>query len=239
MNINTINTIEVSSICDNSCSYCPAKDQAKYRKVGFMSEETFKQAIYLVNKLCRLGTQLELNLFGVGEPTLHPRLVDMVKYARDQLPFRQILHLNTNGNTLTLELAQALKAAGISKMDVTGHSHSSTARAVRILRRIGIPFNVSYDFALYPNNWAGQVDWFEPEYDAGKCPWIGRGQVMVMSDGRVTTCCIDAFGKNCFGSVSDPDILNREVKPSHLCGRCHHTVEGVEYYEDTACATAR
>lgn len=223
MYISTINTIELSSLCDNRCEYCPAKDQGKYRPVGLMDFEVFEKAIAWALKFARQGTQLELNLFGVGESTLHPKVVEMVAYARNHLPFKQLIHLNTNGNRMTEELALKLLRAGVSQIDITGHDHRATARTIKIFREVGVPFNVSYDFALHPNNWAGQVDWFAPDYNLGPCPWLSRGQVMIMSSGHVTTCCIDAFGKNIFAEVDDPlDCL--EVKPSSICKNCHHTI---------------
>lgn len=189
-----------------------------------MQIATFEKAIEWVAKFCKDGTQLETNLFGVGEPMLHPRVVQFVAYARQHLPFRHDIHLNTNGNTMTMELAQSLKDAGITQIDVSGHDHHATANTIRIFRRLGIPHNVSHDFAINPNNWAGQVDWFTPEYNAGDCPWICRGQAMVMSDGSVTTCCIDAFGKNIIGNIFDDDLSQLDVGYSALCKKCHHTV---------------
>ena len=228
MKITTINTIEVSSMCDNSCVYCPAPKQHEHRKTGFITRHDFEKAIALVQELCRRGTQRELNLFGVGEPTLHPDIVALVKHARQSLPKGQHIHLNTNGNRMTPGLAEMLRDAGISQIDVTVHeNHEAAARTIRIFRILGIEHNVSIDPVVYPNNWAGQVDWFEPDkrfYNPGPCPWLNRGQAMVMSDGNITTCCIDAFAKNVFSNVSDADVWEKDVKISALCKTCHHSV---------------
>ena len=224
MHIATINSIEVSSLCDNACEYCPCKEQGNHRLVGLMPVEVFQKAIEWVSYFCKKGTQLELNLFGVGEPTLHPKIVEMVAYARAMLPFKQLLHLNTNGNRMTEDLALKLMDAGISQIDITGHDHRATAKTIKIFQKVGIKFNISYDFVFHPNNWAGQVpDWFAADYNLGDCPWLSRGQAMVMSDGSLTTCCIDAFGKNVFGTIHD-DLSTMEINESNLCGKCHHTV---------------
>ncbi len=237
MKIKTINTIELSSICDNACEYCPAKDQSQYRPTGLMQEEVYKKAVNQVLKLCRAGTQLELNLFGVGESTLHPQLIEWVEYARKHLPFNQTLHLNTNGNRMTHEMANGLQKAGISSIDITGHNHKSTAKTIKIFRDIGIAGNLSYDFVTAPNNWAGQVDWFEPDnrlphYRNNPCPWLARGQIMVMSNGNITTCCIDAFGKNVFGNIFD-DLDKLEIKESELCQTCHHKIPEAHYPQES------
>ena len=226
MKITTINTIEVSSRCDNDCSYCPAQAQARRRQVGFMSRTVFEQAIKWVKHFCNEGTQKELNLFGVGEPTLHPDLVELVKYARHALPFRQDLHLNTNGNRMTLELAKDLKAAGITAIDITAHHARAAAKTIRFFKEAGINGRISLDFITQPNNWAGQVDWFVPDYHkmpapGNICPWLRRGQIMVMSDGNLTNCCIDAFAQGVFGTVFD-DLAQFDIKEMPLCKKCHH-----------------
>lgn len=230
MKIQTINTIELSSICNFKCQYCPAKDQHNYRNVGFMEEETFQKSIGWVRYFANKGTQLEVNLFGVGEPTLHPRLVEFVQLAREAIPMRIPLHLNTNGSKMTMELARDLNKAGITSIDITGHDARAAANTIRILREVGIPGQVSMDFMVNPNNWAGQVDWFEPRYNAGACPWLNRGQVMIMSDGRVTNCCIDAFAKGVFATVDD-DLPERTVRSMPLCAECHHEIDFKTHFE--------
>jgi len=228
MNIQTITNIELSSLCNNKCVYCPSPMLREKRRtgVGYMSMATYPQAINWVRKLALAGTQRELNLFGVGEPTLNPDVVRMVQIARDVLPMRIPIHLNTNGNTMTMELAEALKAAGITSIDVTDHEPKATAETIRIFKRLDIRYRVSRDAVLQPNNWAGQVDWFEPDYRY-PCPWLERGQVMIMSDGSVTTCCLDAYGNGIVGTVND-DLTQVELRPFTLCKTCHHTINGVE-----------
>ena len=222
MKITTINSIEVSSLCNNACQYCPAKDQGKHRETGLMDLDTFGVAMEWVMYFVKAGTQRELNLFGVGEPTLNPDFIKMIRYARAALPFRQIIHANTNGKGMTVEYARQLKDAGISHIDITMHNHFDAANCIRIFKQVGIPGQLSIDPVTAPNNWAGQVDWFAPEYEAGPCPWLGRGQVMVMSNGDITPCCIDAFATGVFTNIFE-DITQAEVKPFDLCRRCHHT----------------
>jgi MoaA/NifB/PqqE/SkfB family radical SAM enzyme len=228
MKITTINSIETSSLCDNKCEYCPAPLQHKHRPVGSMTWDTFEIAIDWVLHLCRKGTQRELNLFGVGEPLLNINIVSFVEYARKKLPFRQKIHLNTNGNLMNEQVAMALKRAGISQIDITAHKPRSAAKTIRIFQKVGIPFVVSLDFVTRPNDWAGQVDWFKPDYyktQGMECPWLGRGQVMVMSNGDITPCCIDAFGTGIFANIHRiEDFEKLDVAAFRLCETCHHIV---------------
>lgn len=221
--IRTITNIEISSRCNNDCEYCPAPIQSKWRDTGLMEWDTFTRTIALVKELAQKGTQKELNLFGIGEPTLNPMLPDMIKHARLTLPAKVPLHFNTNGRLMTTKLARLVKASGIDHVDVTGHDPYSTARTLRIFKEVGIQGRVSVDFMLQPNNWAGQVKWFEPDYNY-PCQWLRDSQVMVLHDGRVTTCCIDAKAGGVFAHVKDEDVLQAEPRVHALCSGCHHIV---------------
>jgi len=222
--MSTINTIELSSVCNNKCAYCPAKDQHKYREVGHMKREVFEAALEKVLYFARQGTQKELNLFGVGEPTLHSNLIEFVELARNTLPLSQHIHLNTNGRLMTRELALKLKKAGITSMDVTIHDgyYREAVKTIRIFMELNILFRPSIDPVIGPNNWAGQVDWFDPMYSS-PCPWIGKGQGVVLSNGDITRCCIDAFAKGVMGNILKDDITKMNVTAFSLCNKCHHT----------------
>ena len=218
--ISTINTIEVSALCDNRCAYCPAPTQHEHRPVGLMTLETFKKAVFWVRYFAEHGTQQELNLHGVGEPTLNKDLVEMIRLARAAAPSITI-NFNTNGNNLTPEVARACKDAGITSINITAHDAVATKNAAKALRAAGIQGHVNADFAVNPNNWGGQVQWTDTVDYKLWCHWLDKGQVMVMWDGRVTRCCLDAFGQGVFATVED-HLPNLEVMPFVLCANCHH-----------------
>ena len=219
--ITTINTIETSSVCNNKCGYCPAPIQHEKRPTGFMSIGTFKRALMWVAHFVQQGTQLEVNLHGVGEPLMNPNIIEMVEEARKVLPMKNKLHMTTNGKLLTFDRAVKLRDAGITSIDITAHDNLVVKEAVGILRKVGIDGTVSLDFAITPNNWGGQVQWVnEVEYTLN-CVWQHRGQVMIMWDGRVTPCCMDAFAQGVFTSIYD-DITEAEIEPFNLCRTCHH-----------------
>ena len=221
--ITTINSIETSSLCNNTCPYCPAPFQNKFREVGNMTMETFEKAIEWVAYFVKQGTQREVNLFGIGEPTLNPDLAAMVRYARNKLPIRQIIHMNTNGKLMTEELARELKDAGITGIDITFHGDPRpVARTIELFRKLKINGQLSVDPVTRPNNWAGQVDWFDSPVRY-LCHWLDRGQVMVLSDGDITTCCLDAAKKGIIGTIND-DVTTLRTQPFELCRKCHQIV---------------
>lgn len=224
MNPTTVNTIEVSALCDNTCAYCPAPLQSQHRAVGLMGMDTFRSAARWVAHFTQAGTQREVNLHGVGEPTLNPLLPEMIRELRSVFP--GVINFNTNGNNLTEGLATACRDAGVTSIQVTGHRADATMRALRTLRRLGIQTATNQDFAASPNNWAGQVDWTDVVDYRLRCDWLLRGQVMITWDGLVTRCCLDAFGAGVFADVED-DITTYDLTRFELCERCHHdTFEG-------------
>ena len=218
--VSSINTIEVSAVCDNRCSYCPAPTQHEHRAVGLMTLDMFKRAAFWVKYFADRGTQRELNLHGVGEPTLNHQLVEMVRVAREAAP-DIVINFNTNGNNLTPELAAECKAAGLTSINVTAHDALSTKNAVKAIRAAGLEGHVNADFAVNPNNWGGQVAWTETVDYKLWCRWLDEGQVMVTWDGQITRCCLDAFGQGVFATVDD-NISDMEVTPFVLCTNCHH-----------------
>ena len=72
-------------------------------------------------------------------------------------------------------------------------------------------------------DWAGQVEWF---VSAPKtiCKYVTEGWGVILVDGNISTCCIDAHGKQIIGDVfkSKPDeIVN---SGGVLCKDCHMTI---------------
>ena len=224
MKVGSINHVETSGICSNRCDYCPSSRVAEHRRTGLMTMGTFQKVIGWVDVLVERGTQTEINLHGIGEPTLNPLLPAFVRLARDHIPMRYGVHFNTNGNHMTDRLAEELKSAGITSITVTLHNMAVAARCVRILSNHGIPGNISVDSVLRPHDWAGQVDWLKADY-MFPCPWTDNGQVMVLWDGDVITCGIDAFATKRLGSVYG-DMDRVDVRPFELCEKCHHLTGG-------------
>lgn len=239
--VKSFKNIEFASICNLSCPYCPCKDQGEHRPVGFMNEPVFDRVLYWLKKFVENDTQREVNLFGIGESTLHPYLIDWTRRIRKILPKRMNLLINTNGVAFSEMLCQGLLDAGVDKIDLTDHDAYHSMKTVEIFRKLGMThiknygedakyppkaFGISRDAVYNPNNWGGLVDWV-PEVcysHAYVCPWLLRGQTMVFSDGRVTTCCQDAFARGVVGSVFDDNLDRIEYGPFVQCATCHERI---------------
>lgn len=99
--------VELTNRCNALCSFCP---RAATPDQGFMTFDTFKQAVARIGELDELPN---ISLTGQGESTLHPELVEFVRYAADAGLY---VEMTTNANLLNKELSQQLLDAGLGSI---------------------------------------------------------------------------------------------------------------------------
>lgn len=92
----------VTRQCKQACEHCYVYDNLK----PHMSFQIYQQ---IIDKLKDLGITF-VSIFG-GEPTLHPQLIDMIKYAHSK---KRVVFLNTDLTTVSTEqLTKIIVEAGI------------------------------------------------------------------------------------------------------------------------------
>jgi radical SAM protein with 4Fe4S-binding SPASM domain len=95
--------VEPTNACNLGCAYCGNKDMMRPRT--YLSMELYTR---LLDEMVELGIP-RITLHTVGEPTLHPRIAEMVKMATDR---KRVVTISTNGTTLNKNgLARALVEA--------------------------------------------------------------------------------------------------------------------------------
>ena len=214
--ITTLHQIEMTSICNLRCGYCtwPTMPRPKMH----MTRETYMKAIGWVRHFVRKGTQGELNLAGIGESTLHPNFVEFVGIAREAVGPDIPIVLATNGLAMTDAMARALVPYN-TRIWVSLHRPEKAGPAIEILKRHGLLNGVSADPSIASIDWAGQVE-YHVSAPPSVCDWLKTGWAMVMADGRIATCCLDATGAGVVGTVDDdPDSIR--IQPYDLCRGCH------------------
>lgn len=108
--------IEVTNACNLKCPMCPrtimiAKDTMP--KIGFIDFEFYKS---LIDQGAANGmASMKFNY--LGEPLLHPKIVEMVAYAKDAGVIDTMI--NTNGVLLTEKMSEALLDAGLDNLFVS------------------------------------------------------------------------------------------------------------------------
>lgn len=217
--IEQIHQIEVTTLCNLRCVYCPSPKLEKYRgqPKQHMTMDTYERALYWCSSL---PAQAELSITGIGETLLHPDWRDMVAMARRALP-ENFINFSTNGLLLNDEACEHLAEHSIG-VYVSLHRPEKAGRAIEAAKRHAIYISENASAALSAMNWAGQLDWIVSA-PRSPCQWLQQGWGAVLVDGRITTCCLDASGKGVVGHV-DQEPGTVTIKPYELCASCHMDV---------------
>lgn len=216
--IREIHEIELSSICNLACKYCP--HPKLQREKAHMAWETFERTLEHVAYYVRQGTQGEVSLTGIGEAILYPRFVEAVFRVRETIGHRNLV-LATNGVAMTPEIAETLSKLGVITF-VSTHRPEKAGPAWEMLKKAGAFGGLNTAFVDSSIDWAGQVKW----HVSGKvheCTYLGAAWAVVRQDGSINACCMDAHSKHKLASVWDEPgtLLTRAIG---LCANCHLSV---------------
>lgn len=102
--------VEPTNACNLACAYCGNKDML--RPATYLPIELFRE---LVEEMRELGIP-RLTLHTIGEPTMHPRVAEMIAIAKEA---GRIVNISTNGTLLTEARARALVEAGPDILNVS------------------------------------------------------------------------------------------------------------------------
>ncbi len=117
--------IEVSSRCQIKCDHC----FRQYMDIGendFMPLDMYKKIV----KECGEYNLITLKFSMRGEPLLHPDIVEMVRYAKEQ--GIQEVWINTNGGPITEELAHGLISSGVDWITMSFDGLGKMYESVRL-----------------------------------------------------------------------------------------------------------
>lgn len=114
--------MHVLSDCNFKCNYCAHILEPKaFYNLGIrkskMKMDVFKKAIDDL-KIFAGGKIKAINIAGIGEPLLHPEIVEMVQYAKNQSVADRI-EIVTNAVLLTNELSDRLIEAGVDRLRIS------------------------------------------------------------------------------------------------------------------------
>lgn len=112
--------IQVTNLCNFKCFYCSASQTVEERqKQGVvlknMPFEDYKRCI---DSIAESGGTKVLNLLGWGEPLLHPNIVDMVRYAKEE-KIAPLVRIITNGSLLSPDMSDGLIGAGLDNLRIS------------------------------------------------------------------------------------------------------------------------
>ncbi len=104
--------VEATGHCNLRCEMCPR--QAWAADSGHMTSACYQRLLSGLPPAA--PDRLTLAFGGFGEPTVHPRFLDMVEQARQA---QRRVELITNGTTMTMELARHLAEMGVAQVTVS------------------------------------------------------------------------------------------------------------------------
>jgi organic radical activating enzyme len=114
-NDHPVGWIEITSFCNMNCKWCYRKKDSN-RAEGHKTLEKIKEEIITIRKI----KNCDSILISGGEPLMHPKVIEIVKFVKEQglKPF-----ILTNGRLLTKEFLIKLKNAGLIGIDMRLNSH--------------------------------------------------------------------------------------------------------------------
>jgi len=120
--------LDPSDRCNFRCNFCPTGNRELIRQVKrrpqLMDFDLYRKVI---DDLCEFPTPIKvLRLYKDGEPLLHPRFPEMVKYAKDRNCALQV-DSTTNASLLSPEKNLAIIDAGLDKIFISVEGLSSQA----------------------------------------------------------------------------------------------------------------
>lgn len=113
--------IDPSDRCNFQCKFCPTGDRERMRKTpgrdfGLMDYELYKK---LIDDLQEFSCPVKvIRLYKDGEPLLHPKFVDMVRYAKTSDKVQRV-DTTTNASLLTKEISDGIIDAGLDRINIS------------------------------------------------------------------------------------------------------------------------
>jgi MoaA/NifB/PqqE/SkfB family radical SAM enzyme len=110
--------IAITTVCNLSCAWCYRFDSHYTHTLDKeMPVETFEKIINNTKGRFRL-----IHMAGIGEPTMHKNLCELVKIARR---ITDKVKITTNGTLLTKEMLELLEKAGLTDIEISIDSFST------------------------------------------------------------------------------------------------------------------
>ncbi len=100
--------VESTNVCNLDCIMCPTGLHIDTRPKGFMEWDLFTA---IVDEIAPFAEAVVLHSW--GEPLLHPRIIDMIRYAKERNLW---VETSTNATKLTEEAARKILEAGLDRI---------------------------------------------------------------------------------------------------------------------------
>ncbi len=112
--------VDPSNLCNFRCKFCPTGNHALIRSTGrFQGMLDFDLFKKMIDDLSEFSEPIRvLRLYKEGEPLIHPRFADMVKYAKESKMVKRI-DTTSNGVLLNPKLNREIVNAGLDQINIS------------------------------------------------------------------------------------------------------------------------
>jgi len=197
--------VDVCSVCNYKCSFCFQNDRAGMKNAGVAwGRMDFKVFQKIVDDLAEFDEKLKkLKIGNHGEPTLHPRLPEMIEYVKDR-EIAEVIEVFTNGSKLNPKINQELVDAGLQRINISVEGLNSDAYRKVAGVRMDFPSFVENVRDLYERR--RQLKIYVKVVNGARVRGGDQGEVIELSD-RDRKFFFDTFG-----GISD-EIFVENVVP--------------------------
>lgn len=202
--------IETINRCNGKCSFCPVNIYNEVRPYAKMDDTLFKK---IIDELSELNYQGSIALFSNNEPFIDARIIEFAKYARNNLK-QAYIYLYTNGSLLSAEkLQEILPYINYIHIDNYNDSGEVNTNIAQILDEFEQKNGSNEKIELVKRKETevlssrGGVAPNKRNAKSIDCKCIlPFCQMVIRSDGKVSLCCNDAYGKWTMGDVAKESL---------------------------------
>lgn len=211
MNLFNVFTIETHNRCTRRCWFCKFGQKSRSSSYRLLPDELIEK---IADNLHDLNFRGRISPFGINEPLLDSRMVDIIRLLRSKCP-QAFISIGSNGDLLTEEIFHALMAAGLDALGLAVYDEASWKRLEPYHKYPNVRFNDMRIPDRWVENRGGSLGnakpW--PALDIHR-PCLRPFTMMVIrSDGNVVLCCGDMYSDVVLGNVAQQrleEIWNSE-----------------------------
>lgn len=203
--------LETRTDCNRKCKFCP---QAHFtRRLKSMDWNVFTKVI---DELSEMEFSGRVALYMTNEPLIEPRLMEMIKYARNKSA-RFFIDITTNGKNLSSKLLDEFFLSGLDNININDYRSDRKSSPDKISKSLE---KIIRDFKSNPkvtynkrstvevlSNYAGTIKDSKRKLLSAFCNYPFR-KLAISAEGNIILCCNDYTYKTNFGNVLSGNLSN-------------------------------
>ena len=203
--------LETRTDCNRKCKFCP---QAHFsRPLKSMDWDVFTKVI---DELAEMEFSGRVAMYMTNEPLIEPRLMEMIKYARNKSA-RIFIDITTNGKNLSSKLLDEFFLSGLDNININDYRSDRKSSPDKISKSLEKTIG---DFKSNPkvtynkrstvevlSNYAGTIKDSNRKPLSAFCNYPFR-KLAISAEGNIILCCNDYTYKTNFGNVVSESLSN-------------------------------